>query len=64
MTKDKTNTQVKYRIKPEYIGLTAWTIPPFYPREQGGRFELNDTLSQEDLGYLFEVVKYEGIEIE
>ena len=53
----------KYRIKPEYIGLTAWTSSPMYARADGGKFVLTEDLSQTDLGYLFEVVQYEGIEV-
>ena len=53
----------KYRIKPEYIGLDAWTTPPLYPRKDGGKFILDDKLSDKDLGYLFEVINYEGVEV-
>lgn len=53
----------KYRIKQEYLGLDVWTASPAYQRKDGGKFTLDESLSQTDLGFLFEVVKYEGVEV-
>ena len=51
----------KYKIVPEYVGMTAYAMPPEYSRKDGGKFVLDDKLSQKDLGYLFEVIGYEGV---
>ena len=56
---DKKENQ-KYALKPEFKGKTCWTIPPKEKRKGGGKFVLDD-LSQKDLGYLFEVIGYEGV---
>ena len=53
----------KYRIVVEYMGFDAWTIPPQYDRKDGGKFTLNEKLSQTDMGYLFEVIGFPGIEV-
>ena len=53
---------MKYKIKPEYINKTVWTHPPTYKRNDGGKFILAEDTTQKDLGYLYEVIKYEGIE--
>lgn len=54
----------KYKIVEKYKGMTACTTPPAYERNGGGAFVLDDKLSQKDMGFLFEVIKYPGIEIE
>ncbi len=51
----------KYEIIEKFKGCVVGTIPPTYTREEGGRFVLDDNLSQKDLGYLYEVVKHEAI---
>lgn len=53
----------KYKIVPEYLGKVAYTMPPAYDRQDSGMFILDETLSQKDLGYLFEVIGYEGVEV-
>ena len=53
-----------YTIKEEFKGLICCTEPPTYQREDGGKFYLTGHLSQKDLGYLYEVMKYEGISCE
>jgi hypothetical protein len=53
----------KYRVKPEYIGLECDALSPEYERPGGGHFILNDELPQKDLGYLFEVLGYDGVEV-
>lgn len=53
----------KYQIKPGYEGCDVYTIPPFYSRPDGGKFTLDEKLSQKDLGYLFEVIGHEGVEL-
>ena len=57
-----TSTGKVFRVKPEYLGLVAWTAAPKYERAEGGKFTLDDNLSQKDMGYLFEVIEYPGIE--
>lgn len=52
----------KYRILPEYKGKTAWTVPPDYTRKDEGKFVLDDNLSDKDMGYLFTVIQYPGVE--
>lgn len=53
----------KYQVKPEYVGKDAWVPAPAYERKDGGKFTLNESLSDIDLAYLAEVVGYEGVEI-
>jgi hypothetical protein len=53
----------KYKIIPEYKGMTCYTCPPSYKRKDGAVFILDDNLSQTDMGFLKEVLNYEGIEI-
>ena len=55
--------KVKYKIKPEFLGMDVWTIPPVYERKEGGKFTLDEKLSQTDLGYLFEVIQHEAVSV-
>ena len=55
--------KTKYQIRPEYMGCDVWTIPPMYARIDGGKFTLGPGLSQKDLGYLFEVIQHEAVEV-
>ena len=43
--------------------MDVWTMPPAYQRKDGSKFTLDESLSQTDLGFLFEVVKYPGVEV-
>lgn len=52
-----------YAIRPRYKGLIVWAVSPEYEREQGSKFVLDDNLSQQDLGYLYEVIGHEGVEL-
>ena len=53
----------KYQIIQSYKRMTACTVPPAYERKQDGAFVLDDKLSQKDMGYLYEVMNYPGIEL-
>lgn len=55
--------ETKYSIKPEYLGCVVYTMPPVYSRPDGGVFTLNEKLSQKDMGYLFEVIQHEAVQI-
>ena len=47
----------KLNIKPEYKGKSVYTHEPkTYKRKEGGKFILNDELSQKDRRYLLEVM--------
>ena len=50
-----------YKIIESYIGQTVWTHPPTYKRADGGKFILDENTTQKDLGYLYEVIKHEGV---
>lgn len=52
-----------YRIKPEFIGCDVYAMPPYYQRKDGGKFTLDVKLTQKDLGYLFEVIGHQAVEI-
>lgn len=53
--------KAKYKIVPEYVGKTVYTIPQKYARKEGSKFVLDSNLSQKDLGYLHDVIKYPGV---
>lgn len=55
--------KVKYQIKPEFLGADVWTVAPAYDRKEGGKFTLDEKLSQTDLGYLFEVIQHEAVSV-
>lgn len=55
--------KIKYSIKKEYLGCAVYTVPPIYSRPEGGVFQLDEKLSQKDLGYLFEVIQHEAVQI-
>lgn len=51
----------KYKIKEKFIGNIVATSPPTYKRKDGGRFILDNNLSQKDMGYLHDVIKHDAI---
>ena len=51
----------KYKIVPAYKGKVCYTIPPEYDRPDGGKFVLDESLTDDDLAYLAEVIGYEGV---
>ena len=50
------NESKKYKVNPEFKGKTVWTSAPIkFKRADGGKFLLNDKLTQKELEYLYEV---------
>lgn len=47
-----------YYIPDELKGKVFYTKPPDYKRKDGGKFVLDDNLSQKDLSYLAEELNY------
>jgi hypothetical protein len=38
-------------------------MPPMYERKEKNKFTLDENLSQKDLGFLFEVIHHEAVEV-
>ena len=62
MTSKKKKAKAIYIIHDQFRGKDVHCVSPEYKREGGGKFTLNDELSEKDMDYLVDVVKHPGIQ--
>lgn len=58
----KAKAKTIYIIHDRFKGKDVYCVSPPYNRRGGGKFTLNDELSNQDMDYLVDVIKHPGVQ--